>query len=52
MTPQNNTRSAVKDGVLGGGRRHEFLGIVRYAAKARAYHTHGVVLGGVPGTRH
>jgi hypothetical protein len=34
-----------------GGRRHEFLGMVRAAAEARAYHARGVVLVGVPGTR-
>jgi hypothetical protein len=35
VTPLNNTPSAVKDGVLGGGCCYEFLGMVRAAAKAR-----------------
>jgi hypothetical protein len=51
ITPLNKTPSAVKDGVLGGGHHHEFLGMVRAAAEARADHAHWVVLGGVSGAR-
>ncbi len=35
ITPRDNTPRAVMDGVLGGGCRHEFLGMVRAAGRGR-----------------